>query len=295
MRYEPKPVQATYADGTQGEVTLQFPVREKNRVYIVGTASTKDLVPWDDKEAEFWGVNNLYGVTLKNERGTCHYDRWFEIHNIWQDERTKKMMRRGAEDFRGQPVLDYLKGIATLNCTVYMQKHWPELIPLSIQYPLEEIVKFFQEKIGLELPLCRYLTNTITYEIVLAVYLGFQEIEVWGVDMQAGTEYAWQRPSCEFWLGVAAGMGVKIHIPQQADLLKCRFVYGFEERQQDQFKEKLEKIRKDMKIKRRELEVRHADDQRSIQQLTGAEQVVTEIQQIWSNLGDDLVIQKRGS
>jgi hypothetical protein len=294
MRHEARPVQATFSDGRTGEVQIQFPVREKNRVYIVGTASTKDIIPWNDPDAEYWGVNNLYGVTLTNATGTCHYDRWFEIHNLWLDPATNKFLRRGDAEFRGQPVLDYLKGIANLGCTVYMQKHWPDLIPMSVQYPLQEVVAFFQEK-GIDLRYCRYLTNTITYEIVLAIYLGFQDIQVWGVDMQAGTEYGWQRPSCEFWLGVAAGLGIKIHIPEEADLLKCRFIYGFEEKQQDDFRRKLEKIRKDMKIKRIQAQQQVAENERHMQQLLGAENVVTEIQNIWTNLGDDLLLTKRGS
>jgi hypothetical protein len=291
MRYEEKALAVTYEDGTQGEMTLKFPVREKDRVYIVGCAGSKDLVPWDDKDAEFWGVNNLYGVELPG----MHYDRWFEIHNVWQDPtRNNKMIRRGAEDFRGQPIADYLQGLAKLKCTVYMQKHWPNLVPLSIPYPLDDIIQFFAAK-GFPLGICRYLTNTITYEIVLAIVLGFRDIQVWGVDMSAGTEYEAQRPSCEFWLGVAAGMGITIHIPPAADLLKTRFVYGFEEKQQDTFREKLEKVRKDMKIKRLQTEQRHTQDAQIIQQSLGGEQVLEQIQKIWTNLGDDLLYQKRGS
>jgi hypothetical protein len=290
MQFEARPVAVTYDDGTTGERVLQFPVREKERVHIIGTASTKDLVPWGDKDAEFWGVNNLYGVQFPN----MHFDRWFEIHNIWQDPKTKHLLRRGSADFRGQPVLDYLAGIAKLGCSVYMQKHWPDLIPLSIQYPLQEILIFFRDKLKVDQSICRYLTNTITYEIVLAIYLGFKDIQIWGVDMQAGTEYGWQRPSCEFWLGVAAGLGVTIHIPEQADLLKCRFIYGFEEKQQDEFKSKLEKLRIDMKTKRLETEKRNQVDAASIQQYIGAESVMGEIQKIWTNLSDDLIFQKRG-
>jgi hypothetical protein len=108
MKFEARAVPVTFEDGKTGEMTLKFPVREKDRVYIVGCAGTKDSVPWDDKDAEFWGVNNLYGVELKGQ----HYDRWFEIHNIWQDPTRGKMIRRGAEDFRGQPITDYLAGLA---------------------------------------------------------------------------------------------------------------------------------------------------------------------------------------
>lgn len=290
MNYEAKKVPVTFEDGKQGEMTIQFPIKEKERVYIIGTASTKDLIPWDDKDAEYWGVNNLYGVELKG----MHYDRWFEIHNIWQDPKTNKMIRRGSTEFRGQPVMEYLQGLAKLNCSIYMQKHWVNLISMSVPYPLDDIVKFFTEK-GFSIELCRYLTNTISYEIVLAIYLGFKEIQIWGVDMSAGTEYAGQRPSCEFWLGVAKGMGINVFIPQQADLLKTRFLYGFEEKQQDAWRDKLEKIRTDMKVKRMQLEQRNQQDQQAIQQYIGGEHVLSEVQKIWANFGDDILYMKRGS
>ncbi len=290
MKYESKTVPVTFEDGTKRELALQFPIKEKEKVYIIGTANTKDIIPWDDKNAEYWGVNNLYGVDLKG----MHYDRWFEIHNIWQDPMTKKMLRRGSAEFRGQAVTEYLEGLAKLKCTVYMQKHWPILIPLSIQYPLDDVVNWFVGK-GFQTGFCRYLTNTISYEIVLAIYLGFKEIQVWGVDMSAGTEYAGQRPSCEFWLGVARGMGIEIVIPSQADLLKCRFMYGFEEKQQDLFREKIQKIRKDMKIKRMQTEQRYTQDAQAIQQYIGGEHVIAEIEKLWGNFEDDLLYQKRGA
>lgn len=291
MRYEAKTIPVTFEDGTQSEMALKFPVKEKDKVIIVGCANSKTIVPWDDKDAEYWGVNNLYGVPLEG----AHYDRWFEIHNIWQDpQRQNKLIRRGSEMFRGQPVMDYMQGLAKLDCTVYMQKHWPGLIPLSISYPLDDVVNFFLTK-GLDNNICRYLTNTITYEIVLAIYLGFKEIQVWGVDMSIGTEWGGQRPSCEFWLGMAAGLGIKVYIPPQADLLKTRFLYGFEERQQDVWDEKLEKIRVDMKVKRLQIEQRHAQDTQAIQQHIGAEGAIDEIKKIWSNHMDNLLYMKRGS
>jgi hypothetical protein len=289
MNFESKNVPVTYEDGTKGEMIINYPVKEKDKVYIVGCAGTKDMIPWDDKDAEYWGVNNLYGVDLKG----AHYDRWFEIHNLWQDK-NGKMIRRGAFDFRGQPVLDYMKGLANLNCTIYMQKHWLNLVPMSVPYPIQEIIQFFTEK-GFPIDQCRYLTNTISYEIVLAIYLGFKEIHVWGVDMSMGTEWANQRPSCEYWLGVAAGMGIKVFVPSEGDILKTRFMYGFEEKQQDIWSSKMEKLRVDMKVKRMKLEQKRFEDERAIQQYIGGEQTLGEIKKIWTNLQDDLLFQPRGT
>lgn len=40
------------------------------------------------------------------------------------------------------------------------------------------------------------------------------------------SEYGHQRPSCEFFLGWAAGLGIEIEIPDSADLLKAPYLYG---------------------------------------------------------------------
>ena len=62
----------------------------------------------------------------------------------------------------------------------------------------------------------------------------WQYIGVWGVDMAQGgafgqpSEYAEQRPSCEFWLGQAAGRGIYVYIPPASDLLKAAGLYGYE-------------------------------------------------------------------
>lgn len=289
MNYESKIIPVKYDDGKTGEMELKFPIKEKDRVYIVGCATTKDIVPWNDKDAEFWGVNNLYAVPLKG----AHYDRWFEIHNIWHDS-NQKLVRRGSYEFRGQPVFDYMHGLGKMNCTIYMQRHWLNLIPMSIPYPLNEIINFFSEK-GIDINLCRYLTNTISYEIALAIFLGFKEIQVWGVDMSMGSEYEGQRPSCEFWAGVAAGMGIKFLVPSQADLLKTRFLYGFEEKIQDSWNEKVEKIRVDIKMKRLKLEQEAKQAEAAIAQYKGGEQVINEIRKMWSNFSDDIMFQKRGT
>lgn len=38
-----------------------------------------------------------------------------------------------------------------------------------------------------------------------------------------------QRPSCEYWLGVAEGRGIKVTVAPRADLLRCAFLYGSED------------------------------------------------------------------
>ena len=74
------------------------------------------------------------------------------------------------------------------------------------------------------------------YEHVKGERIG--QIGLWGVDMaqhgvkqgHAGwftSEYARQRPSVEYWLGVAEGMGIDVTVPDESDILKCSVIYGY--------------------------------------------------------------------
>lgn len=288
MRLEERVVKGTLPDGTQADFTIKVPVREKSKCVIVGCASSKDIVPWDYPDAEYWGVNNLFNVPLKKS----HFDRWFEIHSIWIDPRTGKLLRRGSEDFRGQPVPEYMKMLGALSPTpVYMQKYWADMIPNSVQYPLGDILKFFIEPNerkpwGMSIDMGRYLTNTISIELVLAIYEGFKSIEIWGVDMAVGTEYANQRPSCEYWAGVAAGMGIDVFIPPEADLLKTRFIYGFEEPLQRSYDKKMDKVIKDMQMKQQQALNQLQGVKAAVEQYNGALHFAGEMKKIWSNLDD---------
>jgi hypothetical protein len=292
MRLEARQVTVNMPDGKVVTYEMQIPVREFDRVYIVGCATTKDSVPYKDDAAEFWGVNNLYGVPLPGAR----FSRWFEIHNIWFDPNVKKLLRRGDQDFRGQPVDLYMKGLAALGIPIYMQQFWPDIVPNSVPYPMADMMKFYMEPNerkpwSMDLSQARYLTNTISLEIALAIYEGFKEIQIWGVDMAVGTEYAQQRPSCEFWAGVARGMGINVYIPSEADLLKTRFIYGFEEPLQNEFSKKMKKLKKDMNAKFGNTQQQFLGAQKTMEQYIGAMHAIGEIEKIWSNLGDQITVQ----
>jgi hypothetical protein len=46
------------------------------------------------------------------------------------------------------------------------------------------------------------------------------------------SEYGTQKPSCEYYLGLAKGMGIKIYVPPVSDLIKTNFIYGRDEEEQ---------------------------------------------------------------
>lgn len=205
------------------------------KLAIVGTApSSLHLAPYNDTDYEIWGLGGVYGyIDFPN---ISNITRWFDIHSL--DEVHKVY----SDDF-----------LRELTIPIFMQEKFAEC-PTSVEYPLEEVLRRFPR---------RYFTNTVSWMLALAICEGYEDISVYGVDMSQGTEYASQRPSCEYFLGYAEGMGINIYLPQESDLLKTPFLYGFEDEKQDFMRSKL-------LAKKAEYEAKKAEYQRQIEQATAA-------------------------
>jgi hypothetical protein len=177
------------------------------KVAICGTAKeTLIEAPFNNPEFEIWALNDMHALGIKPHR-------WFELH-IWDEW---KLRHPGTEE--------YLK---TCGVPVYMHEI-NHNIPTSVKYPIEDIISRFNRK---------YFQSTVDYLIALALYEGFEEIHIYGVNMAASDEYGHQKPSAEYWLGRAEGMGVEIHLPESCDLLKGYFMYGYEAKQKNDFVKK---------------------------------------------------------
>ena len=248
--------------------------KKVKKIAIVGCSDSKDLAPYGDKSwGEVWAMNNSFGHTKRQTK-------WFEIHPIQYVDgkyQRRKLVRPGvfiwSDDFRGQPMRDYLESMAQLDIPVYMQQHW-DIIPKSIPYPLKEIT----DRYG------RYFTNSVSYMIALAIDQGATEIGCFGVDMATGSEYGPQRPSCEFFLGIAAGRGIKLTIPDKADLLKSRFLYGFEEKLQEAWEAKIHGMLESMAARQAKAQNTADGALKQVQQYIGAAEGIREVERIWSNL-----------
>lgn len=98
-------------------------------------------------------------------------------------------------------------------------------IPHSKAYPFEEIAEKFQTN---------YFTSTIEYAIAYALWKGCDVINLYGINMTVKQEYVDQKPGCEFWIGVAKGMGVEVNLQHEyTSLLKTRnsLLYGYNVKQ----------------------------------------------------------------
>ena len=215
-------------------MSIELPVK-KEKVAIVGFAGTRDEAPYNDPEYEIWTVNNLHNFVPRQ-------DRIFQLHQRWEWQPAP-----GEPRYHGVDTEKHVKYLQTCGIPVYGVDVYPD-IPTSVRYPLETMIEEFGiPRTGHDTGKDAYFTNSISFMIALAIYEGFKVIEVYGVDMAVGTEYNEQRPSCEYYLGIAIGRGIEVKLPASADLLKSRFIYGFEKEKIEAWKQKVQKTIGEMK------------------------------------------------
>lgn len=235
------------------------------KLAIIGTADSKSLAPFGNPEFDLVGVNNLYAFAPPNS-----FQYWFEIHQFTFDG--TNFWRRGKLDFRGKKVNDYLAELDALNIPIYMQQKWPQ-IKNSVEFDWKGLVK----KYG------TYFTNTISWQTAWGIEQGYKDIHIYGVDMAVDTEYHHQRPSCEYFLGLAKGLGINIYIPPEADLLKSRFMYAIEELKEDEFTKKCKMIIAKMQERQNQSAFARDQENKKVEQYIGATSAVKEVMKIWES------------
>ena len=147
-------------------------------------------------------------------------DRWFEMHgpDIF-----------ALQDRRPGNHVDYLRNFQGPVIMHQIQEEVPNAIPLPLQ-GLADMLGPWVWRIGdpdangqmsaWSTEQAPYLSSSIAYEIALAIYEQFEEIHLFGIDLNTESEYAWQKPGVEFLLGVAVGRGIKVYLPDMCPLLK---------------------------------------------------------------------------
>ena len=191
--------------------------RGNKKLVICGLATTtRDAAPFDDPSFDVWSMH-MGPFILK--RVDCS----FEFHN--------------PEDFKKPEYLDkeYYDRLTKMQIPIFMRQHYDD-IPTSIAYPTETIVKQFG----------RFFTNSVSYMLALAFRNDYEEVHLYGVEMEHGTEYVDQARSVIFFVGMLMGAGVRMFIPPVCQLFKNRWLYGLETDQQDEDIQKIEARRRDL-------------------------------------------------
>jgi hypothetical protein len=136
-----------------------------------------------------WIIWSLLGNHDRIERA----DQWFEMHHP-----------QYLRDIGCAKQADLLASVE--NCVTLAN------------YPLEDVAA-----------LADYFTCSIAYMIALAIVRGATHIGLYGVNLNHESEYAYERPCVEFWLGMAAGQGVKVEVAEASPVLKSSRRYGAED------------------------------------------------------------------
>lgn len=202
----------------------------KKTLCILGTSPDNcNLAPWGEG-LDMWGVNDGHRLAYMEPRWN-EITGWFQIHHRWRWTQHKEVP--GSERLRyGQQHYEFLTA-KDLTFPIWMQRHYED-VPRSVEYPFEEVVRqTTYKKIwrGANY-LKKYFTCSFAYMMGLALsdipgFPGpYDRVELYGVQLAQQIEYTMQRPSTEFWLGLAIGKGVEVYVPGNSYVLSGE-TYGY--------------------------------------------------------------------
>lgn len=184
------------------------------KIAIVGDArTTRAEAPFDDPSWEIWGLHT--GWHLRR----C--TRIFDLHDatVFDGMRLLYSWESYAQQYRDVPTR--FPGVK-----MYRHPKSHDLWPNAEEFPFTAVLGFCQ---ALNMPRERtILTSTVAWLIAFALLHDPEEIGIYGVDMDAGSEYGIQRTGGEQWVGIARGRGVRVVIPDASLLCATPFLYGLE-------------------------------------------------------------------
>lgn len=166
---------------------------------IVGNGPTREGAPHDDPSYEVWAMNNH--PFLWQKRITA----LFEMHPDALDT------SRYADDYK-----DWLKQRHPF--PIYMHRVHPD-IPNSVQFPREDIAHYrggLLQKGGRFIQ--DFYAESSTYMLALALHLGYQRVELYGIDLNKIEEKR-RRDSVFFWLGILQAHGIDLALPEDSPLM----------------------------------------------------------------------------
>lgn len=251
--------------------------RPRRKIAIVGYTASRDEAPYDDPTWEVWGMNNLHAFIPPEK-----FDRWYNLHP-------------GEEIQKDAQHCQWLA--AWHRCDVYLMDPADALpaeqraalppmaervgVPRAVRFPAAEI----RERLGTD-----YFTNTVSWQVAHAIYEGvvsgddyvLTDLALFGVDMAVNTEYAAQRPSVEFYLGLARGLGIDIFLPDTSDLLKSIGLYGVSDASGG-FLAKMRRRREELMQQKSALEQQQHQIDATLHQCIGALDTVNYVVGAWGS------------
>ena len=191
------------------------------QIALLGTApSSMSLAPLGDPA---W---QIFACSPGTYPHLTRCDAFFELHRVEFGEIGKAATQKPW--FSPEYVM-WLK-MRPQSCPVWMYEAVPD-IPASRALPVDDLTA----KYG-----TYFFTSTIAWMMACAIEdiledrerrgnsIG-DEIALYGVDMAANEEYGYQRAGCQYFITLAATLGIKIYVPPESDLLRPMPLYGIDE------------------------------------------------------------------
>jgi len=203
------------------------------RVALVGTGHGHQLAPG---YGHVWCMNDLGIYRYCTMLWDLHDFTWTDQQNydnyahmseeISEDERWKRAKgRRMRFD-------NITKFCIETNVPLMSVKKYQN-IPSSFAFPLEKIIDHFHRKYGQG---ADYLTSALSQCLAYAIYRDFTQIDLFGINVEMGTEWVYQRDAVSFWVGLALGEGRRVTCSGSARRplrIIDKRIYGFGVKQKD--------------------------------------------------------------
>jgi hypothetical protein len=193
----------------------------KKTLAIVGShVRTREFAPWDRNFVDIWVFNEAVSLTTQGQQWVKRCNALFQIHKpvIWKNPENRNDPHHYEWLQQKQPF------------PIYMLEQYPD-VPSSVSYPLNEVCEKLIPNLvkghGKDEEKIKYFTSGPAYAIALAGYMGYEEVRLFGIEMETNTEYTYQRDGVYFWMGVLAGRGIKVVVHPQSNLFRA-LLYGYE-------------------------------------------------------------------
>lgn len=182
----------------------------KKKLAIVGAEqSTRDNAPWDDEEFDILVISNWANASWAKRK-----DIVIEIHDPELYEKHPK-----------DPAY-YQWLLQEKHATVYMKRQDVK-VPASKPFPLEDVFGL-TGNLKVNGNDAKIINSSIAFGMALGILLGYEQIDVYGAEMAQSSEYRSQQPIFAFWVGYAAGKGIKLNI-NCSERLFVQPIYGYED------------------------------------------------------------------
>lgn len=163
----------------------------KNLAIVGGHRDTRDQAPYNSGDFDIWTFNEA------PQADWClRWDACFQLHRPTVYTSPQNWSNKLHWDWLQQDHGDRV---------IWMQER-DARVRNSKRYPLDEIIG------SIPGGSMRWFDSSPAYALALAIYQGYEGVELYGMSLASNTEYNYQLRNWNFWVGVALGVGVEVVI-----------------------------------------------------------------------------------